>query len=66
VTRYRLQSLSFINLLVLIAGSFKVLLMKNLENNGYFVLVAGNVTRQQIIELSAWGSNPEGGVGSIS
>jgi hypothetical protein len=60
VTRYSIQRMCFINLLLLMAGSLVKVVTKNLSDNGFFVLVSGNVLRRDIMEVESLSNNPEG------
>jgi hypothetical protein len=60
LTRYAAMRICLINLSLLMAGSLVMVVTKNLTNNSYFVLVEGNVTRRQILEVESLGDDPDG------
>jgi hypothetical protein len=53
LTRYAVLRTCFINLLLLMAGSLVMVVMKNLSDNSYFVFVFGNVLRREILEVES-------------
>jgi hypothetical protein len=65
LTRYSLQRTCAINLLVVMAVSIKNVVKKNLSDNSYFVLVAGYVTRRQILEVETMSDAPDGGIDTV-
>jgi hypothetical protein len=65
LTRYSLQRTCAINLLVVMAVSIKNVVKKNLSDNSYFVLVAGYVTRRQILEVETMSDDPDGGIDTV-
>ena len=60
LTRYAAMRICLINLSLLMAGSLVMVVTKNLTDNSYFVLVEGNVTRRQILEVESLGDDPDG------
>jgi hypothetical protein len=59
VTRFYIQQMCCINLLVLIGGSLFTLLKKNWSDNTYFHVCDGYVLRREIIEIMELGSRTE-------
>jgi hypothetical protein len=53
LTQYVVQRTCLINLSLLMAGSLITVVKKNLTDNSYFVLVSGNVLRQEIQEVDS-------------
>jgi hypothetical protein len=53
LTMYAVLRTCFINLLLLMAGSLVMVVMKNLSDNSYFVFVFGNVLRREILEVES-------------
>jgi hypothetical protein len=53
LTRYAAMRTCLINLSLLMAGSLVTVVKKNLTNNSYFVLVSGNVLRQEMLEVNS-------------
>jgi hypothetical protein len=60
LTRYAVQRTCLINLSLLMAGSLVTVVKKNLRDNSYFVLVTGNVLRQEILEVESLRVDPDG------
>jgi hypothetical protein len=60
LTVYAIQRTCYINLLLLMAGSLVTVVKKNLSDNGYFVLVEGNVLRREILEVESLSVDPDG------